>query len=330
MAHHQVFVGRPEPIEQFFDLGDILGSGSFSDVRLCTEKATGKKWAAKIVAKEGKTKDERRMEIIMVEINILKSVHHQNIVQLKDIFETKTHFYIVMEIISGGELFEKIVELTHYSEKDASKLTAQVLAGISHLHSRRVVHRDLKPENLLLSSKELNADVKITDFGLSEIFEENQPIKMDRAVGTPSYLAPEVLLLLENGVPYSQEVDLWAVGVILYILLCGFPPFYGETDDDIYDKIVEGTWSFIPPYWDHVSDSAKDLISKLLVLDPKQRLTAEQALAHPWISNQANNSEAHLNSTLEELKKFNARRKFKGAILAVKALSKLKRSFGQQ
>jgi len=325
--HHPIFVGRSEPIENFYALGDILGSGSFSDVKLCTEIATGKKWAVKIVAKEGKTQDEHRMDIIMVEIRILQSVHHQNIVQLKDIFETSTHFYIIMEIISGGELFDKIVELSHYSEKEASNVVAQILRGLDHLHSKRVVHRDLKPENLLLSSKEPNADVKITDFGLSEIFDDGQTISMDKAVGTPSYLAPEVLLLLDTGKPYGREVDLWATGVITYILLCGFPPFYGETDDDIYDKIVEGDWCFLSPYWDHVSDSAKDLISKLLALDPAKRLTAQQALAHPWIADQANLSEAHLNQTLEQLKKFNAKRKFKGAILAVKALSKLTRGF---
>jgi len=281
----------------------------------------------KIVGREGKSKEEKRMEIIMVEINILQAVNHKNVVQLKDIFETDTHFYIIMEIISGGELFERIVELTHYSEKEAANVTAQILAGIYHLHSKRVVHRDLKPENLLLSSKEPKADVKITDFGLSEIFDEKEPISMDHAVGTPSYLAPEVLTLLENGEPYGKEVDLWATGVILYILLCGFPPFYGESDDDIYDKIIDGDWSFLSPYWDNVSESAKDLISKLLTLDPKKRITAQEALAHPWIANQDSNSEEHLNQTVEQLRKFNAKRKFKGAILAVKALTKMTKRF---
>jgi len=218
--------------------------------------------------------------------------------------------------------------LSHYSEKEASKIISQVLAGVQHLHTNRIVHRDLKPENLLLSSKDIDADIKITDFGLSEIFEEGQPMQMSRAVGTPGYLAPEILELLDNGKPYSKEVDLWSIGVILYILLCGFPPFYGDNDDEVYDKIVAGEWRFLSPYWDDVSQSAKDLITNLLELNPTKRFTAEQALSHPWIAARDRNSEAHLGTTISELKKFNAKRKFKGAILAVKALNKMRRGFG--
>jgi len=267
------------------------------------------------------------MEIIMTEINILKAVDHPNVVQLKDIFETDATIYIVMEIISGGELFDKIVELTHYSEKEASNLVTQILKGIQHLHDRRIVHRDLKPENLLLSSKQPNADVKITDFGLSQIFEDGEPMLMNNAVGTPGYLAPEVLTLLDDEQPYSKEVDLWGVGVILYILLCGFPPFYGDNEDEIYDKIVAGDWSFIPPFWNSVSQSAKDLITRFLTLDPKTRITVEEALNHPWIRDNNTLSEAHLGDAIVQLKKFNARRKLRGAMLAVKALNKMRRSF---
>jgi len=265
----------------------------------------------------------------MTEINILKVVTHRNVVTLKDIFETKGYFYIIMEIISGGELFDKIVELTHYSEKDASKIIYQVLSGIEHLHSKNIVHRDLKPENLLLSSKELDADVKITDFGLSYIFEEGQPHEMDKAVGTPGYIAPEMLIMLDTGKKYGKEVDLWGIGVILYILLCGFPPFYGDTEDDIYDRIIDCDWKFLSPYWDNISDSAKDLIRKLLVLDPHTRLTAQQAMAHPWIAQFEQNTDEHMTETLVQLKKFNARRKLKGAIHAVKALGKLRISHGK-
>jgi len=316
------FCGRKEPIENFYAIGDILGTGSFSEVKIGTDKTTGISYAVKIVNKEGKSESERRMEIIMVEIRILKKAFHKNIVQLKDIFEDDKRFYIVMENISGGELFEKIVELTHYSEKEASQLIAQVLAGIHHLHTHGIVHRDLKPENLLLSTKEPNADVKITDFGLSEVFEPGQPMEMSRAVGTPGYLAPEVLELLDTGIPYGKEVDLWSIGVILYILLCGFPPFHGDTEDEVYDKICAGEWEFLSPYWDEISDSAKDLISHLLVLDRKKRYTPEQALAHPWIA-EGKAKETHLTTTVDQMKRFNARRKLKGAILAVKALSKL-------
>jgi len=316
---------RKDPIEDHYIIGTSLGSGSFGDVKICTEKATGKDWAVKIITKKGNSVDEKRMEIIQVEIDILKVVNHDNVVKLKDIFETDTHFYIIMEVISGGELFDKIVELTHYSEKEAARLTAQILRGIAHLHEKRIIHRDLKPENLLLSSKSLDAVIKITDFGLSKIFQEDEQELGYNAVGTPGYIAPEVLNLLDTGEPYSREIDLWAVGVILYILLCGFPPFHGEDEEEVYDKITAGDWVFLSPYWDPVSKEAKDLIEKLLNLDPRARLTASQALAHPWIAHYETNSEAHLNEAIVQLKKFNAKRKFRGAILAVKALAKLRR-----
>eukprot|EP01101_Sappina_pedata_P008026 TRINITY_DN4359_c0_g1_i1.p1 TRINITY_DN4359_c0_g1~~TRINITY_DN4359_c0_g1_i1.p1 ORF type:complete len:339 (+),score=177.15 TRINITY_DN4359_c0_g1_i1:44-1018(+) len=318
-----------EPFDKYYEKGKILGSGSFSDVFLCTEKSTGKEWAVKIVAKESSNKSEKRMEIIMAEIDILKVVDHRNVVSMKEVFETPTHFYIVIEIISGGELFDKIVELTHYSEKDASKLIYQVLSGIDHLHTKNIVHRDLKPENLLLASKDLGADVKITDFGLSKIFKQGDKLEMTNAVGTPGYIAPEVLFMLDDGVPYGKEVDLWGIGVILYILLCGFPPFYGDTDDDIYDKIVDCDWKFLSPFWDHVSDSAKDLITKLLTLDREKRFTTKQAMEHPWIAQYEQNSDANMEEAITQLKKFNARRKFKGAIHAVKAITKMRTAFSK-
>jgi len=267
------------------------------------------------------------MEIIMTEVKILKVVDHRNVVKLKDIYETPTTFYIVMEVINGGELFDKIVELSHYTEKDASKITFQILSGVGHLHSKNIVHRDLKPENLLLSSKETNADIKVTDFGLSKIFANGEIMQMDKAVGTPGYLAPEVLTLLDTGIPYGKEVDLWGIGVILYILLCGFPPFFGDSDDDVYDKIIENDWQFVSPYWDNVSDSAKSLIRGFLTHDRHKRFTIEQALAHPWIANLENNCEIHLDETIIQMKKFNARRKFKGLVHAVKAMSKFKKLF---
>jgi len=228
-------------------------------------------------------------------------------------------------------IFNRILSIRHLNRandgKEAARLTAQILRGIAHLHENRIIHRDLKPENLLLSSKDLDAVIKITDFGLSKIFKAGEPELGYNAVGTPGYIAPEVLNLLDTGDPYSKEIDLWAVGVILYILLSGFPPFHGDDEEEIYDKITAGDWVFLAPYWDPVSKEAKDLIEKLLDLDPKKRLTAAQALAHPWIAHYETNSEAHLNETIVQLKKFNAKRKFKGAILAVKALSKLRRSF---
>jgi len=315
---------RHDPIQSLYDITTLLGSGTFSDVKLGIEKSTGKEWAVKIISKKGDVK-ERRLEIIATEINILEAVHHKNIVNLKEYFETDSTYYLVMEKITGGELFDKIVELTSYSEKDASNITKQILEGVQHLHEKRIIHRDLKPENLLLSSKDLDADLKITDFGLSQIFDPDTEIKMTRAVGTPGYIAPEVLDLLENGEPYGKEVDLWGVGVILYILLCGFPPFYGEDEEEVYDKIQAGAFAYPSPYWDAISSSAKDLINHLLTINPPARYTAEQALAHPWIAGDDNNV-GNLTQTIEQLKKFNAKRKFRGAINAIKALSRMSKA----
>jgi len=309
------------PIEEEYELGDVLGSGTFSEVRLGTNKKTGTKYAVKIMTKENN--NARKKEIIDVEIEILKRVNHQHVVKLYDLFETEDKYFLVLQLITGGELFDRIVELIHYSEKDASEIVKKIVMGVQHLHSKQVVHRDLKPENLLLSSKDPDANVLITDFGLSAIMPEDQ--RLYRAVGTPGYLAPEVLETLDTGAGYRQEVDLWGIGVIMYILLCGFPPFYGEDDDEIYDKICDGSFEFPSPYWDGISDDAKDLIDHLLVLNSVKRYTCEQVLEHRWITE--NTRTEGLASTIAELKKFNARRKLRKGIFSVIAAQKFSKGF---
>jgi len=192
------------------------------------------------------------------------------------------------------------------------------------LHAKNVVHRDLKPENLLLSDKSDQADVLITDFGLSAILPEDGSLVAD-AVGTPSYIAPEILIALDTGTGYGTEVDMWGVGVITYILLCGFVPFYGEDEDEVYDRIEDGDYSFPSPYWDKISSEAKDFVSACFHLDRKQRLTMEGALSHPWM--QAAVPEVSLSECLEEMAKFNARRKFKSAVKGLIAVSKFSSGF---
>lgn len=268
-----------ENLEDYYKLGDVLGTGSFSKVIRATELATGKDFAVKCMTKEG---DERKTEIITTEIEILKRVDHPNVVKLHEIFETDTDLYIVMQLINGGELFEKIVQLTCYTEQDASKIVRQLLLGIQGLHSERVVHRDLKPENLLLSDDSFDADVLITDFELSFVLPDGEDLML-RAVGTPGYIAPEVLATLDTGEGYGREIDLWSAGVIMYILLCGFPPFYGDDEEEVYEKTETGDYSYPSPFWDNISDLAKDMIDGLLRLDPRQRLTMDDALSHPWI-----------------------------------------------
>jgi len=272
-----------DPIENYYDLGEELGRGSFSVVHRCTNKKTKKEAAVKIIDKE--KLGTKKMEMVEIEVEILRRVNHSNIIRLQDLFQTPDKYFIVLELITGGELFDKIVELTSYSEKDASHLMSKILGAIDHLHVNNIIHRDLKPENLLLSSKDTDAEPKVTDFGLSCIISNNE--KLTKAVGTPGYIAPEILLTLDEELDgYSREVDLWSTGVIMYILLCGYPPFYAEEDDQVFDLIISGKFDFPEAQWKSISSSAKDLISHLLDTDPKKRYTAKQAIQHPWITTQ--------------------------------------------
>jgi calcium/calmodulin-dependent protein kinase (CaM kinase) II len=295
-----------------------IGKGAFATVHLCESKSTaGHTCAVKII---NKSQGASQRDALDNEIRCMsRSGAHQNIVKLVDIYEDDTHIYIVLELITGGELFDRIIELQSYSEKDASRIIREILSAVKHLHDRRIVHRDLKPENLLLESKDLNAHVKLADFGLAKDLQETP--ELYNCAGTPGYLAPEILEAYYGKGPYGDTVDLWSTGVILYILVHGFPPFWEEDQDEMFEKIRRGEFFF--PASVQISDSAKDIISKLLTVDPAKRLTAAQALDHPWVKGDA--SETPLSSEFkDELKKWTARRRFKGAINAVLALNKLK------
>ncbi|XP_017160639.1 calcium/calmodulin-dependent protein kinase type 1D-like [Poecilia reticulata] len=205
-------------------------------------------------------------------------IKHENIVALEDIYESSNHLYLIMQLVSGGELFDRIVEKGFYTEMDASRLIRQVLDAVNYLHSMGIVHRDLKPENLLYFSPHDDSKIMISDFGLSKM--EGTGGVMATACGTPGYVAPEVLAQK----PYSKAVDCWSIGVIAYILLCGYPPFYDENDSKLFEQILKADYEFDAPYWDDISDSAKDFISCLMEKDPEKRFTCDQALEHPWIA----------------------------------------------
>jgi len=230
----------------------------------------------------------------------LKQVNHPNVVGLKDMFETASTLYLVMELVTGGELFDKIVEKGQYSEKEASVIVKQILSAVGYLHSQGIAHRDLKPENLLLKGSD-DTTVMLSDFGLSKIIGEDK--LMETACGTPYYVAPEVL----QAAGYDKEVDLWSVGVITYLVLCGFPPFYGESLPEVFEQIMSAQFDFPDPYWTEVSPQAKDFIQKLLVIDPHKRLTAQQALDHPWIS--AGGVDKQLNLKGDRVEKYVSLRK---------------------
>ncbi|XP_075766160.1 calcium/calmodulin-dependent protein kinase type 1G isoform X2 [Pelodiscus sinensis] len=259
-------------IRKTFIFMEALGSGAFSEVFLVKQRITGKLFALKCIKKSPVIRDSS----LENEIAVLKKIKHENIVTLEDIYESATHYYLVMQLVSGGELFDRILERGVYTEKDASVVIRQVLAAVKYLHENGIVHRDLKPENLLYLTPEENSKIMITDFGLSKM--EQNGI-MSTACGTPGYVAPEVLAQK----PYSKAVDCWSIGVITYILLCGYPPFYEETESKLFEKIKEGYYEFESPFWDDISESAKDFICHLLEKDPNERFTCEKALRHPWI-----------------------------------------------
>jgi len=262
---------------QFFkkyELGKVLGTGAFSEVKIAVNRQTKEKFAVKII---DKSKCKGKENMIDTEISILSKVHHENIVRLYDLYQIENKIYLVMELVTGGELFDDIVRRGKYTESDAAKIVQKILLAIDYLHGMGIAHRDLKPENLLLSDKSKNGKVMISDFGLSKIFNDEEVMKT--ACGTPGYVAPEVLK--RQG--YGKEVDLWSIGVITYILLCGYPPFYDQNNVELYKQILACRYEFEKPWWDNISEDAKGFIRKLLVLDPAKRYTAKQAVMHPFI-----------------------------------------------
>uniref|UniRef100_A0A7N6BKY5 calcium/calmodulin-dependent protein kinase n=1 Tax=Anabas testudineus TaxID=64144 RepID=A0A7N6BKY5_ANATE len=288
-----------------YQLYEELGKGAFSVVRRCMKISTGQEYAAKIInTKKLSARDHQKLER---EARICRLLKHPNIVRLHDSISEEGFHYLVFDLVTGGELFEDIVAREYYSEADASHCIQQILEAVLHCHQMGVVHRDLKPENLLLASKLKGAAVKLADFGLAIEVQGDQQAWFGFA-GTPGYLSPEVL----RKDPYGKPVDMWACGVILYILLVGYPPFWDEDQHRLYQQIKAGAYDFPSPEWDTVTPEAKDLINKMLTINPAKRVTATDALKHPWICQRSTvASMMHRQETVECLKKFNARRKLK-------------------
>ncbi|XP_053203142.1 calcium/calmodulin-dependent protein kinase type II delta chain-like isoform X10 [Panonychus citri] len=292
-----------------YELKEELGKGAFSIVRRCVQRSTGLEFAAKIInTKKLSARDFQKLER---EARICRKLNHPNIVRLHDSIQEEGYHYLIFDLVTGGELFEDIVAREYYSEADASHCIQQILESVNHCHMNNVVHRDLKPENLLLASKQKGAAVKLADFGLAIEVSGDRSAWFGFA-GTPGYLSPEVL----RKEPYSKPVDIWACGVILYILLVGYPPFWDEDQHRLYAQIKAGAYDYPSPEWDTVTPEAKNLINSMLTINPEKRITAAEALKHPWICQRERvASTLHRQETVDCLKKFNARRKLKGAIL---------------
>ncbi|XP_018430383.1 PREDICTED: calcium/calmodulin-dependent protein kinase type 1B [Nanorana parkeri] len=292
-----------EDINMVYNIKEKLGAGAFSEVVLAQEKDSERLVALKCIPKKALRGKEA---VVENEIAVLKKIAHKNIVALEDIYESPSHLYLAMELVTGGELFDRIIERGYYTEKDASQLVRQILDALQYLHNMGIVHRDLKvpwPQN----------ELKLGDFGLSKIEDGGM---MATACGTPGYVAPE---LLEQK-PYGKAVDVWALGVISYILLCGYPPFYDENDSELFNQIIKAEYEFDSPYWDDISESAKDFIRHLLEREPEKRLTCEQALQHPWISGDTALERDIHGSVSEQIQKNFARSQWKRAFNATSFL----------
>ncbi|XP_034937562.1 calcium/calmodulin-dependent protein kinase type II alpha chain isoform X27 [Chelonus insularis] len=292
-----------------YDLKEELGKGAFSVVRRCVQKSTGLEFAAKII--NTKKLSQRDFQKLEREARICRKLQHPNIVRLHESIQEENCHYLVFDLVTGGELFEDIVAREFYSEADASHCIQQILESVHHCHHNGIVHRDLKPENLLLASKAKGAAVKLADFGLA-IEVQGDVQAWYGFAGTPGYLSPEVL----KKESYGKPVDIWACGVILYILLVGYPPFWDEDQHRLYSQIKAGAYDYPSPEWDTVTPEARNLINQMLTVNPTKRITASEALRHPWICQRERvASVVHRQETVDCLKKFNARRKLKGAIL---------------
>ena len=271
-------IGEPE---DYYDKIKILGEGSFGLVYLGKHKISGVERAIKNINKDKAHLSAEEEKTLIKEINILKTLDHPNIMKVYEYFDNPNCFSIVSELCTGGELF-KILEDHHLSENVSKYVMKQLLSAVAFCHKNGIIHRDLKPENILLEEKEEETEeyftIKVIDFGTSGIMKKGQ--KYNEVIGTPFYIAPEVL---NNN--YDEKCDMWSCGVILYVMLCGEPPFYGENDDEIYDKILTSEVKFEQKEWEGISEDAKDLIRKLLNKNNMDRLSAVKALQHPWIQN---------------------------------------------
>ncbi|XP_076445984.1 serine/threonine-protein kinase DCLK1-like [Babylonia areolata] len=275
--------GVPLSFQERYEIGQVIGEGNFALVKECVDKTTGRHYALKII---DKSKCKGKEQAVASEVSILRRVKHPNIVQLVEDLDRPDALYLVMDLVKGGDLFEAISSATQYTERDASGMVYNLVSALKYLHGMAIVHRDVKPENILVCDHgDGSQSLMLGDFGLATEVDD----VLYTVCGTPTYVAPEVIA----EVGYGVKIDVWSAGVITYILLCGFPPFVSPTDnqDELFDLIMQGQVDFPSPFWDHVSDAAKDLILGMLEVDPQNRLSAVDVVQHPWVAEDVANSE---------------------------------------
>jgi calcium/calmodulin-dependent protein kinase I len=299
-----------------YSVGKTLGEGAFSVVKEVTNRENRKTYAAKIVTKAKLTREDE--VALKDEIAILRNMEHGHIINLYDVFDENTYYFLVTEIMLGGELFDRIVTKTFYNEKEARDVCQILFTAMDYIHSKGVAHRDLKPENLLLVSKHDDKNIKIADFGFAKKVSGSKCLLTQ--CGTPGYVAPEIL----HGVPYGTKADMWSSVVIIYILLGGYPPFIEQNQRELFKKIKKGQYEFHVEYWGQISSEAKDLISGLLTVNPDKRISAKKALEDPWITGSDELlAGKDLGGNLVQLRKYNAKRKVRQAVLTLMATNKI-------
>ncbi|KAJ0982611.1 hypothetical protein J5N97_010866 [Dioscorea zingiberensis] len=306
---------KTENLKDIYSLGRKLGQGQFGTTYLCIEKATGKEYACKSIAKRKLTTEED-VEDVRREIQIMHHLSgHPNVISIKGAYEDAVAVHVVMELCAGGELFDRIIQRGHYTERKAAELARVIVSVVEACHSLGVMHRDLKPENFLFVNQDEEAPLKTIDFGLSIFFKPGEIF--NDVVGSPYYVAPEVLRKR-----YGPEADVWSAGVIIYILLSGVPPFWAETEQGIFEEVLNGSLDFQSDPWPSISESAKDLVRRMLIRDPKRRLTAHEVLCHPWVQVDGVAPDRPLDSAvLSRLKQFSAMNKLKRMALRIIAES---------
>ena len=305
------FIGkRTGSIIDHYNFSNKLGSGAYGSVRIGIHKVTNQKRAIKTIQKSSISEDMRQKTKFFNEVDILKQINHPNVVKLYEFYEDENNYHLILEYVTGGELFDYIVRTRHLSEAIAANFMKQILTGVSYCHKNNIVHRDLKPENLLLDKPGPDATLKIIDFGTSAIFDTKK--LLTQKYGTSYYIAPEVL-----NMNYNEKCDIWSCGVILYIILSGKPPFYGKNDQEILRSILAGHYSMKGVEWARISAEAKSLISLMLEFNPKYRISADDAMNHPWILGLANMKETDIDQiSLANLQTFHAEMKLQYAILS--------------
>jgi serine/threonine protein kinase len=323
----------PQTVPCQYRTGKTLGSGTYAVVKEAVHIKTGKYYACKVINKKLM---EGREHMVRNEIAVLKkvSIGHRNVVTLHDYFETAHNLYLVFDLCTGGELFDRICAKGNYYEVDAANLVRTIMKAVKYIHDEGIVHRDLKPENLLFRTKAEDADIMIADFGLSRVMNEAKMTLLTEICGTPGYMAPEIF----KRTGHSKPVDIWAMGVITYFLLAGYTPFDRDTQEQERDAIIAGDYKFEPAeYWANVSETARDFVRYCLTVDPNNRPTADDCLKHKWL---ADIEQPHFvpdptaagepTDLLPHIQKqFNARKTFRKAVIGMMAARRMSNLGGQ-